>query len=57
MARENRVRLSDEEKELLEEARQAMYPDAGEDVPLGKVIRRLSSEYLSGNGGGGDDDE
>jgi hypothetical protein len=44
MARENLVRLSDEEKELVEEVRRAKFGDS--DVALGVAVREACESYL-----------
>jgi len=44
MARENLVRLSDEERELVEEVRRTKFGDS--DVALGVAIREACEGYL-----------
>lgn len=44
MARENLVRLSDEEKKLVEEVRQTKF--GGSDVALGVAVREACETYL-----------
>jgi len=44
MARENLIRLSDEEKELVEEVRKTKFGDS--DVALGVAVREACENYL-----------
>lgn len=46
MARENLVRLSDGEKELVEEVQKSAFGDS--DVALGVAVREACENYLSG---------
>lgn len=49
MARDNRVRLADDEQRAVEEVREQRYDeDVAENVPLGKVIGDLAKEELEG---------
>lgn len=42
MARENRIRVSDEEKANIKRAREAIWgEDVAEDIPLGKVVGQI----------------
>lgn len=45
MAREQMVRLSDHERELVEECREIMYGRNADDVPLGMVIGDLAERF------------
>lgn len=54
MARDNRVRVSEEELERLDDAAEELWgDDAAEDVPRGKTVGKLAEAYL-GQGGGDD---
>lgn len=44
MARENTIKVSDREKELLEEARYAEY--GTDSVPLGEALEAVCESYL-----------
>jgi len=45
MARENTIKVSDKEKELLDRARESMY--GTDEVPYGKIVEDLSVTYLN----------
>ena len=53
MGRDNRVRLSDGEKQDVQTARDQMYPDLGDEAPLGAVIGELAKLYIEGDIGTG----
>lgn len=51
MARENRVRLSDEEMQKLRAVREQRYSDGlKDDIPFGAVVGELCEGVLNGDG-------
>jgi len=46
MTRENMVRLSDRELELVETARETLYPHNEDDIPYGMVIGQVAEQFL-----------
>jgi hypothetical protein len=54
MAREHRVRVSDEERELVKMVRKEKFPGAAEEVPLGATIGEMAEDWLESNTGGDD---
>jgi hypothetical protein len=47
MARENTIVLSDEERDMLQEVRQAMF--GSDEVPYGVVISNLAEDWNANN--------
>ena len=55
MARNERIRLSSEEKGRVEQVRQERFgEESADDIPLGYVIGQLAAESLEAETGGGD---
>jgi len=54
MVRQNRVRLADDELDLVDDAAEEYWGDnAADDIPRGKTIGQLAREYLLSERGGG----
>jgi len=57
MPRDNRVRLSDDEKEAVKTARHEMYGEVADEIPLGAVIGTLAEREIMRQRSDGDTSE